>query len=532
LPTDNKGYTWTGTTFKSGGTVTIAGGGDMTNCSISKTTSTNAALSITANGTTLDGTSITVADTSITTSYHLSLGASVTAITLNGVTFSGTPGTDKIYSALASGTLTITVDGTGTALAASDVTFVGGSTAVAVIAAPALYQEVVITGFVAGSRIQIYDTDYEYTVSGVTVAPTAGAVYTDGYKNFTVISSSITLGSGTINTYGLQAPPASGTITKVSGTGDASITYSAFADNGTELFNGTASAGNTVISGSTCTWTDNVAAAATRYIRVRISYVSGATAQNFIEAIIGTTGVTSGTESVSYLAAPTDNDVYNTNGIDGPAVYGTSGITFTDSSTDLVNCNIAGGSVTYPTIYACFVHWLNTATGIADDIAYITAPDTANYIFTRMKIKNTTSPVVALSVTGGWGRDLDTGLSITLWDSTGGAVGFSADHAVPYSSGSGLTAGQDATLTAIKSATDTYLDAAVSAVPDAVHDEVIENSKTFRQITRIAAAALAGKVSGAGTGTETFKGLDGSTDRIVSTVDSNGNRTAVTVDGA
>lgn len=61
--------------------------------------------------------------------------------------------------------------------------------------------------------------------------------------------------------------------------------------------------------------------------------------------------------------------------------------------------------------------------------------------------------------------------------------------------------------------------------------EVIEGTYTAEQILRVIAAALAGKVSGAGTGTEVFKGLDGTTDRIVSTVDDNGNRTEVVVDG-
>lgn len=60
---------------------------------------------------------------------------------------------------------------------------------------------------------------------------------------------------------------------------------------------------------------------------------------------------------------------------------------------------------------------------------------------------------------------------------------------------------------------------------------VIESGLTAEEILRIVAAALAGKVSGAGTGTETFVGLDGMTNRIVSTVDDNGNRSSVVVDG-
>lgn len=61
--------------------------------------------------------------------------------------------------------------------------------------------------------------------------------------------------------------------------------------------------------------------------------------------------------------------------------------------------------------------------------------------------------------------------------------------------------------------------------------EIIESGVSAAEILRIIASALAGTVSGAGTGTETFKGLDGTTNRIVSTVDIEGNRTAVVVDG-
>ena len=55
----------------------------------------------------------------------------------------------------------------------------------------------------------------------------------------------------------------------------------------------------------------------------------------------------------------------------------------------------------------------------------------------------------------------------------------------------------------------------------------IESNKTLRQAMRIVAAVLAGKVSGAGSGTETFKGLDGSTVRVTVTTDPAGNRTNV-----
>lgn len=62
--------------------------------------------------------------------------------------------------------------------------------------------------------------------------------------------------------------------------------------------------------------------------------------------------------------------------------------------------------------------------------------------------------------------------------------------------------------------------------------EIIESGYSAAEILRIVAAVLAGKVSGAGTGTETFVGIDGTTDRVVSTVDNDGNRTAVVLDGS
>lgn len=61
--------------------------------------------------------------------------------------------------------------------------------------------------------------------------------------------------------------------------------------------------------------------------------------------------------------------------------------------------------------------------------------------------------------------------------------------------------------------------------------EVIEGSYTAAELLRIMAAALAGELSGAATTTIVIKGVDGTTDRITATVTSDGDRTAVTLDG-
>lgn len=75
-----------------------------------------------------------------------------------------------------------------------------------------------------------WNTSIQFTVSGVTETPTAGATYNNNGITFTVTSASIAAGSGTINAGGSGTSAASGTLTKVSGTGDATIAFSAKAD--------------------------------------------------------------------------------------------------------------------------------------------------------------------------------------------------------------------------------------------------------------------------------------------------------------
>jgi hypothetical protein len=60
--------------------------------------------------------------------------------------------------------------------------------------------------------------------------------------------------------------------------------------------------------------------------------------------------------------------------------------------------------------------------------------------------------------------------------------------------------------------------------------DAIESGLTLRGATRLNTSVLAGKVSGGGTGTETFRNVGDTKDRVISTVDVDGNRTAVTTD--
>lgn len=66
----------------------------------------------------------------------------------------------------------------------------------------------------------------------------------------------------------------------------------------------------------------------------------------------------------------------------------------------------------------------------------------------------------------------------------------------------------------------------------AVMGATIEGTYALDETLRLVAAVLVGTVTGAGSGVETFMGLDLVTPRVVSTVDASGNRTSVVLDGA
>jgi hypothetical protein len=65
---------------------------------------------------------------------------------------------------------------------------------------------------------------------------------------------------------------------------------------------------------------------------------------------------------------------------------------------------------------------------------------------------------------------------------------------------------------------------------DGVLDEAVEGSTTLRQSVRLANAVLGGKASGLATTEATYRDLADTKDRVVATVDTDGNRSAVTRD--
>lgn len=61
-------------------------------------------------------------------------------------------------------------------------------------------------------------------------------------------------------------------------------------------------------------------------------------------------------------------------------------------------------------------------------------------------------------------------------------------------------------------------------------DNAIETGWTPRQVMRVLAAAMAGKVSGSGTNAPVFRSITDAKDRITATTDADGNRVSVSLD--
>lgn len=120
--------------------------------------------------------------------------------------------------------------------------------------------------------------------------------------------------------------------------------------------------------------------------------------------------------------------------------------------------------------------------------------------------------------------------------SAGSATASGAIQALAWATGAAAGA---ATTSAVRYATGELVGSIAPAVTlDAANfstylldEEDVETGLTLRQALRVIAAATAGKVSGGGTSTITIRNAvaDG-VDRIVATVDSNGNRSAITYD--
>lgn len=80
------------------------------------------------------------------------------------------------------------------------------------------------------------------------------------------------------------------------------------------------------------------------------------------------------------------------------------------------------------------------------------------------------------------------------------------------------------------SGTKTTLDALNDVSTTDILGMTYESTEDFQDFLRLVRAVLIGKTSGAGTGTENFRDATDNKNRIVSTIDSNGDRTSITTD--
>jgi hypothetical protein len=84
----------------------------------------------------------------------------------------------------------------------------------------------------------------------------------------------------------------------------------------------------------------------------------------------------------------------------------------------------------------------------------------------------------------------------------------------------------DTTLPGLLSTIDTVCDLTLSDTA-ALTSATFVDGKSLAEAMEIVAAVLAGEVSGAGTGIETFSGINGAKSKVIVTVDSDGNRSNV-----
>lgn len=148
--------------------------------------------------------------------------------------------------------------------------------------------------------------------------------------------------------------------------------------------------------------------------------------------------------------------------------------------------------------------------------------------------------VTHISGTAQTGRDI--GTSVLLSSGTGtGQISLSSGAVLLQATQTGVTIPTVTTLTNLPAVTTDWLTAAGVkadavtkiqaglATPTSVLAATVEGTYSVQEVLRIMVSALAGKVSGGGTTTITFRDLSDTLNMIAATVDANGNRSGVTI---
>lgn len=406
-------------------------GADVTGVTITNTTSTDAACSWDANGGSMTSSTIDVTGTSA--AYHIELGTSVTAITLTDVTFTGTPGTDKVHVLATTGTVTITISGT-TSLVAGDVTSAG---ATVVIAAP---QPTLSATVLASSRIVLYNNTTAAELDNTAPAGTSWSkVITSGAS----INDSLTL-------YAFKE-----------GYEEFSTTF---------LYTGV-----------------NATLLVTQAVHTDIAS---------LRTELGITDYTTITE----FAPDTTGHVYiESNDVDGSSQKARAAIWYNGILTTEGGARYFRGGMTILSTAAFRIN-VSVVDMLFENLVSAT-PLRFTDIERRLYRSDGSSIIAPTSYSihndySGVPDTVETGVS-------------------------GLTGSESAQLMALPSA---------ATIASTTVGTAVDGATTLAESLRLSNAVLGGKVSGAGTGTEVFRSPADDKDRVTATVDSSGNRTAITRD--
>jgi len=246
-------------------------------------------------------------------------------------------------------------------------------------------------------------------------------------------------------------------------------------------------------------------------IKIYVTQTSGTTAQ----LPFSTTTVASGTGWTALVEQESD-DVYDGYGLDGSSYTGKFSADYTNDEVDV----IVASNFAMKEMYAWWCHNLTTSQGISDFYGGITAQDAANIRINNsvlsMYLDNTTTTNIYQTDNI---RIYRTDEAYPVKNPTSGGGGIDVvwrDRVYIAETGvSGLTASESTQLFA------------ASTFNPAV--DVVEGSETWQESMRLVRAEAAGKVAVSGD-TVTFRDAADSTDRIVATVDEQGQRTAITTD--
>lgn len=182
----------------------------------------------------------------------------------------------------------------------------------------------------------------------------------------------------------------------------------------------------------------------------------------------------------------------------------------------------------------------NRAPGVAAFTGAMASGRALTGAFTGVGVFTATGQLVVSGQGAFTGAASFTGNIIAALAASGATAGVAAFTAAPtaighlsgsFSASASFTATRYATGSMSGSFTPAVVLEAAAFSAYLLDEEDIETGMTLRQALRVIAAATAGKVSGGGTSTITIRNAvaDGA-DRIVATVDSNGNRSAITYD--